>query len=202
VYYNIKKGSVTVKKGEYVDAGDVIGRMGATGNVTGAHLHFGIKANGKWVDPAPYIEGKKEIVPAEPAATYQAHTLGGKWYPWVTGYNNENTDGYAGVEKKPIDGVRIKSNVGNVKYRAHNEGGRWWSWVTDDSGKGTESYAGVLGGAIDKLQIKLENVKGYDIEYRVSHIGSASYGAWKKNGATVGTSCKAIDKVQIRIVKK
>ncbi len=29
--------------------------MGATGHATGKHLHFGIKKNGKWVDPKPYL---------------------------------------------------------------------------------------------------------------------------------------------------
>ncbi len=207
VYYHLKKGSVAVKKGDKVKAGQVLGAMGATGNVTGAHLHFGIKANGTWVDPAPYIAGEKEIAPSDPMPTYQVHTLGGKWYEWVTGYNDKNTDGYAGVEKKPADAIRIKANLGNVKYRAHtvkygSKKAQWWPWVTDDTGEDYNSYAGLLGRSMDQLQIKLENVKGYDIEYRVSHTGSTGYGAWKKNGATAGTSGKPIDKVQIRIVKK
>ena len=55
VYYHMAEGSLRVKNGDKVAQGQVLGYMGATGNVTGAHLHFGIKVNGSWIDPAPYI---------------------------------------------------------------------------------------------------------------------------------------------------
>lgn len=61
VYYHMRKGSVAVKVGDTVTAGTVIGYMGTTGNSTGNHLHFGVKINGSWVDPRPYLEGSKTI---------------------------------------------------------------------------------------------------------------------------------------------
>lgn len=54
VYYHMNA-RCKFRKGNTVKEGDVIGYMGKTGNVTGAHLHFGIKVGGKWVDPEPYI---------------------------------------------------------------------------------------------------------------------------------------------------
>ena len=60
-YLHMKKGSRTVKAGDKVLKGQVLGYMGATGNVTGAHLHFDVNVNGKYVDPAPYLEGVKEF---------------------------------------------------------------------------------------------------------------------------------------------
>lgn len=60
-YLHMKKGSRTVKVGDKVFQGQVLGYMGATGNVTGAHLHFDIKINGAFVDPAPYLEGTKDF---------------------------------------------------------------------------------------------------------------------------------------------
>lgn len=54
VYYHLKD-APTLKKGDTVEAGQILGYMGATGNVTGAHLHFGIKKEGQWIDPAPYL---------------------------------------------------------------------------------------------------------------------------------------------------
>lgn len=54
VYYHLKNKS-TLKKGATVKRGDIIGYMGSTGNSTGAHLHWGIKENGAWIDPEPYL---------------------------------------------------------------------------------------------------------------------------------------------------
>ena len=60
-YFHMKTNSVKVKAGELVRRGQKIGYMGSTGNSTGAHLHFGIKVNGTWVDPEPYLLGKKDM---------------------------------------------------------------------------------------------------------------------------------------------
>ena len=46
----------TVKNGQYVKVGDLIGYSGNTGFTTGAHLHFGVKIGDKYIDPSPYID--------------------------------------------------------------------------------------------------------------------------------------------------
>ncbi len=48
-----------VSKGDKVKAGDPVGLIGATGRVTGAHLHFEIHLNGNRANPENYLSFKK-----------------------------------------------------------------------------------------------------------------------------------------------
>ena len=47
---------INVKRGDIVSEGQVIGKMGRTGKVKGAHLHYEISVNGKSQNPAKYIK--------------------------------------------------------------------------------------------------------------------------------------------------
>ncbi|MCS1352640.1 murein hydrolase activator EnvC [Mechercharimyces sp. CAU 1602] len=55
LYAHMWSWDVTVKKGEYVKKGQVIGKMGNNGQSTGSHLHFEVQKNNQRVNPAPYM---------------------------------------------------------------------------------------------------------------------------------------------------
>lgn len=54
IYGHMK--SVSVKKGQIVEKGDVIGIMGSTGHSTGTHLHFEVYLNDKLKNPTSYLK--------------------------------------------------------------------------------------------------------------------------------------------------
>lgn len=57
--------AITTRVGTRIGQGDLIGRVGATGLATGPHLHYGLKKNGRYVNPV--IE-HRNMPPGEPVA--------------------------------------------------------------------------------------------------------------------------------------
>ena len=53
MYFHLDE--VFVNEGDMVMRGDVVGLVGATGRVTGPHLHWGVRIHGARVDPLRLI---------------------------------------------------------------------------------------------------------------------------------------------------
>ena len=89
--------SFRVKKGDIVDAGDVIGVVGSTGRSSGPHLHFEVIQDGLAIDPAPVLAAEPmsapaplavpapRVAPTPPAAVRAPATLGEQLEQQLTG---------------------------------------------------------------------------------------------------------------------
>jgi murein DD-endopeptidase MepM/ murein hydrolase activator NlpD len=53
---------IDVKTGQHITRGDQIGLSGATGRVSGPHLHWGVKINAAYVDPLQFLTVISEIL--------------------------------------------------------------------------------------------------------------------------------------------
>ena len=129
-YCHMKYGSVKVKTGDIVTAGQVLGTKGSTGHSTGAHLHYGVKVNGSWVDPKPYLTGTKNlpdyggsVKPDNPTGELK-YKVGDKVKFTGTLYRDSYGNG-AGQTRKNLDAVIYLTNPkGKCPYNI-NKGLGW-----------------------------------------------------------------------------
>lgn len=56
---------IDVKPGDVLRRGDILGAVGQTGRVTGAHLHFAVMANGVLVDPLYFLPNNQPTAQIE-----------------------------------------------------------------------------------------------------------------------------------------
>lgn len=134
VYYHLKEKS-SLKVGAAVKKGDKIGYMGSTGNSTGAHLHWGIKKDGKWIDPEPYLDKDYPVEEAKATQTYVTVKLP--------------------VLKKGAKGEQVKALQALLIGYGYK--------MTDANGK-VYGVDGSFGGATEKAVKAYQKAKGLSVD--------------------------------------
>ncbi len=75
---------INVQKGDIITAGDMIGTAGATGGVTGAHLHLEVRLNGVPRDPSEYLPNSRPPAPTKSPEPIVTARYGGSQYVFQT----------------------------------------------------------------------------------------------------------------------
>lgn len=90
---------------------------------------------------------------------YRVHVLGGKWLPYVSGFNwADPVNGYAG-NGKPIDAIEViyiapDGSSQKAQYRVSPVNGNYYDWqYNNETGGGQDEYAGSFGKKVDRFQL-------------------------------------------------
>lgn len=92
-YMHLQQNSVIVSPGQKVKKGDLIAKLGSTGNSTGPHLHFQIEKSGTKVDPMNFDYDKSVGSSSKSSSTSSSTSSnGGSKYCAVVATWNESTN--------------------------------------------------------------------------------------------------------------
>lgn len=90
---------------------------------------------------------------------YRVHVLGGKWLPYVSGFNwADPVNGYAG-NGKPIDAIEViyiapDGSSQKAQYRVSPVNGNYYDWqYNNETGGGQDGYAESFGKKVDRFQL-------------------------------------------------
>ncbi|MCA9609110.1 MAG: M23 family metallopeptidase [Myxococcales bacterium] len=70
-YAHLSRFASGLARGDAVEQRQIVGFVGSTGRSTGPHLHFGLKRNGRFVDPQAELNGPGRMMPAGQLGRYR-----------------------------------------------------------------------------------------------------------------------------------
>ena len=145
-YYHLSQ--IVAQVGQQVKKGDVIGRVGSTGNSTGPHLHYEVHIgdglhSSDGVNPMPWLDGGGEF---DPEGGMAGGGGGGGWNPFtavIDGIKGLVSGAFPGggqmVDVAVGTGMKIGSEVVN--------------WVTSKFTGVFDSVSNAVGTVIDSAQV-------------------------------------------------
>lgn len=154
--------TVSVELNQQVTKGQLIGRMGNTGNSYGAHTHFEVRDNNdNRINPTPYLNADLPSASSK-YLKMQGHVQDIGWQEW-----SDKIVGTTG-EGKRLEAIKIDSSF-PVKAKAHiqNEGWKDYGIVTKDT---------IIGTTGESLRLECLCLEG-NFKYRV-HIQDSGWTNW------------------------
>lgn len=129
------------------------------------HIYYQVYAGRQWLPQVKNLEDYAGIPnravsciavkSSQGKLSYRVHQIGSNWLNWISSYDINHFNGYAGVGGLKIDGVQIKLDGlpgYEVRYRVSSLGRDYYPWVI---GTDENKFAGMQGNQIDRLQIEI-----------------------------------------------
>jgi len=156
---------IYVVEGQWVDRNDHIAEMGASGNVTGRHLHYEIRDNsnlyGHVLDVADYMGIPNQVgtYNSNNYPVYRSHVQDVGDQDFVVAYNVSGTTG----EAKRVEAIQIMSD--EIEYRVHLQDKGWTGWVRGGT------YIGTTGESRRLEAIEIRSSRTIVAQAHVQDIG-------------------------------